>query len=64
MNDLFVFGGVTMASLASGGLMNCSGGNPVQGWTAVNLAMIPFLLLAGSALIWLVMRPKDPLPAT
>jgi len=64
MNDLFVFGGVTMASLASGGLMNCSGGNPVQGWTAVNLAMIPFLLLAGSALIWLMMRPKDPLPAT
>lgn len=56
MNDLFVFGGVTMASLASGGLMNCSGGDPVQGWTAVNLAMIPFLLLAGSALIWLMMR--------
>ena len=64
MNDLFVFGGVTMASLASGGLMNCSGGDPVQGWNAVNLAMIPFLLLAGSALIWLMMRPKDPLPAT
>ncbi|MGB7317858.1 MAG: MFS transporter [Planktotalea sp.] len=59
MNDLFVFGGVTMASLASGGLMNCSGGDPVQGWTAVNLAMIPFLALAGSALIWLVMRPKS-----
>ncbi|WP_293447556.1 MFS transporter [Planktotalea sp.] len=56
MNDLFVFGGVTMASLASGGLMNCSGGDPVQGWAAVNLAMIPFLLLAGSALIWLMMR--------
>lgn len=64
MNDLFVFGGVTMASLASGGLMNCSGGDPVQGWTAVNLAMIPFLALAGSALIWLMMRPKDPLPAS
>ncbi len=64
MNDLFVFGGVTIASLASGGLMNCSGGDPVQGWTAVNLAMIPFLALAGSALIWLMMRPKDPLPAT
>ena len=60
MNDLFVFGGVTMASLASGGLMNCSGGDPVQGWTAVNLAMIPFLLLAGGALIWLVLRPKAP----
>lgn len=64
MNDLFVFGGVTMASLASGGLMNCSGGDPVQGWNAVNLAMVPFLLLAGSALIWLMMRLKDSLPAT
>ena len=60
MNDLFVFGGVTIASLASGGLMNCSGGDPVQGWTAVNLAMIPFLMLAGGSLIWLVMRPKTP----
>lgn len=60
MNDLFVFGGVTIASLASGGLMNCSGGDPVQGWTAVNLTMIPFLLLAGSALIWLMMQPKAP----
>jgi hypothetical protein len=64
MNDLFVFGGVTMASLASGGLMNCSGGDPAQGWTAVNLAMIPFLALAGTALIWLMMRSKEPLPAT
>jgi MFS family permease len=60
MNDLFVFGGVTIASLASGGLMNCSGGNPVEGWNMVNLAMIPFLTLAGCALLWLVLRPKAP----
>ncbi|MCU9837054.1 MFS transporter [Ruegeria sp. WL0004] len=59
LNDLLVFGGVTMASLASGGLMNCSGGSPVEGWTAVNLAMVPFLTLAGGALIWLMLRPKD-----
>ncbi|KIC37486.1 MFS transporter [Leisingera sp. ANG-M7] len=59
LNDLLVFGGVTMASLASGGLMNCSGGNPVDGWNAVNMAMAPFLVLAGGALMWLVMRPKD-----
>ncbi|MCO6382199.1 MFS transporter [Oceanicola sp. 502str15] len=59
LNDLIVFGGVTLASLASGGLMNCSGGSPQAGWTAVNLAMAPFLVLAGGALIWLVMRPKD-----
>lgn len=59
LNDLLVFGGVTFASLASGGLMNCSGGTPQAGWTAVNLAMAPFLVLAGAALIWLVLRPRD-----
>ncbi|WP_136441279.1 MFS transporter [Pacificoceanicola onchidii] len=59
LNDLLVFGGVTFASLASGGLMNCSGGSAQQGWVAVNIAMAPFLVLAGGALIWLVMRPKD-----
>ncbi|MEX0328741.1 MAG: MFS transporter [Ruegeria sp.] len=59
LNDLLVFGGVTVASLASGGLMNCSGGSPVEGWTAVNLAMIPLLTLAGGALLWLVLKPSD-----
>lgn len=58
MNDLLVFGGVTVASLASGGLMNCSGSTAEAGWTAVNLAMVPLLTLAGGALIWLVLRPK------
>ncbi len=58
MNDMLVFGIVTIASLASGGLMNCSGGTPVEGWTAVNLAMVPFLVLAGGSLIWLVRQPK------
>ncbi len=58
LNDLLVFGGVTMASLASGGLMNCSGGSAVEGWAAVNWAMIPFLVLAGGSLIWLTMRRR------
>ena len=58
LNDLIVFGGVTVASLASGGLMNCSGGDPAQGWTSVNLAMAPALALAGGALIWLVLNPR------
>jgi len=53
MNDFAVFGLVGLASLASGGLMNCTGGDPVAGWQAVNLAMIPMLALAGAALIWL-----------
>lgn len=59
LNDLIVFGGVTFASLSSGGLMNCSGGTPEAGWTSVNLAMAPFLMLAGGALIWLTLRPKE-----
>jgi len=58
LNDLLVFGAVTSASLASGGLMNCSGGNPQEGWTAVNMAMAPFLMLAGGALIWLILSPR------
>ena len=59
LNDLIVFGCVTIASLASGGLMNCAGGSVTAGWTSVNLAMIPFLALAGAALIWLTLRPND-----
>jgi MFS family permease len=58
MNDAIVFGCVTIASIASGGLMNCSGGSVVQGWAAVNYAMVPFLLLAGTALLWLIMTHK------
>ncbi|MBZ4021858.1 MFS transporter [Rhodobacter sp. TJ_12] len=60
MNDFVVFGGVFLASLSSGGLMNCSSaGDSTAGWQAVNLAMLPFLTLAGAALIWLALRPKD-----
>jgi len=59
LNDFLVFGGVTVASFSSGGLMNCSGGSVQAGWQAVNLAMLPFLVLAGGALIWLALRPKD-----
>ena len=59
LNDLLVFGGVTIASLASGGLMNCSGGSAVEGWAAVNIAMVPFLTLAGGSLLWLVLRKPD-----
>lgn len=58
LNDLVVFGGVTMASFSSGGLMNCSGGSVQAGWQMVNLAMLPFLVLAGGALIWLWLRPQ------
>ena len=59
LNDLILFGGVSLASLSSGGLMNCSGGTAQAGWQAVNIAMLPFLVLAGGALIWLWMRPSE-----
>jgi len=58
MNDFIVFGCVTIASLSSGVLMS-TGVDVATGWTAVNLAMAPFLMLAGGALIWLTMRPKS-----
>jgi MFS family permease len=37
MNDLIVFGAVTLASLSSGALLNCSGGTVEQGWQLVNI---------------------------
>jgi hypothetical protein len=52
-----VFGLVTLASLSSGGLMG-SAADAVTGWAAVNLAMLPFLTLAGAALIWLRLRGR------
>ncbi len=58
LNDLVVFGGVTVASFSSGGLMNCAGSSVEAGWQMVNLAMLPFLVLAGGALIWLYLRPE------
>ncbi len=58
MNDLILFGGVTLASISSGGLMNCSGGTVQEGWHAVNLAMLPFLAQASGALIWLTVRAR------
>ena len=59
MNDLFVFGGVTVASFSSGGLMNCTRGDHLTGWTSVNLAMFPMLAIAGVALIW-ILKNKNP----
>lgn len=58
LNDAIVFGGVFVASLSSGALMNCSGGTPQTGWSAVNIAMLPFLFLAALSLLWLIRRPQ------
>ena len=60
MNDAIIFGCVTIASLASGGLMNCTGGSAIVGWAAVNYAMVPFLLIAGIAVFWLgLMKSRE-----
>ncbi len=59
MNDFIVFGSVFIASLSSGVLLYSGGEDVALGWTSVNLAMTPFLVLAGTALIWLVMRPQQ-----
>jgi MFS family permease len=59
LNDLVVFGSVTLASLTSGGLMNCSGGTPQQGWSTVNLSMVPLLLLAALALAWIIRNNRN-----
>jgi MFS family permease len=59
INDMVVFGGVFVASLSSGGLLNCAGSTAQAGWSAVNLAMVPLLVLAGGALIWLSLRPRE-----
>ena len=59
INDAIVFGGVFLASLSSGALMGCAGGTVQQGWSAVNLMMLPFLTLAGATLIWMALRPRD-----
>ena len=61
-NDFIIFGSVTLASLTSGGLMNCSGGSPQEGWSTVSLAMTPMLILAGIALTWLIMNKRVSAP--
>ena len=59
MNDFFVFGLGTVASLSSGGLIN-SGPEIADGWVAVNIAMAKYLALAAGALIWLWRRERTP----
>lgn len=58
LNDAVVFGGVFVASLASGGLLNGLGYEPEFGWKLVNIAMVPFLALAAGSLIWLSRRQR------
>ena len=52
LNDFLVFGLVAVASFSSGALMD------QMGWEAVNLAMVPFLVLAALALLVLAISQR------
>jgi len=53
MNDMFVFGFVALASLASGSMINCSGESIQEGWKFVSLSMFPLLALATGTVLLL-----------
>ena len=50
LNDFLVMEMVTLASVSSGALMS------QLGWQAVNVTVIPLLVLASVALIWLALE--------
>jgi MFS family permease len=50
LNDFLVFGLVTIASFSSGALLDA------YGWETVQYAMGPALIVAGAAIIWLILR--------
>ncbi len=52
INDLLVFGTVALASLSSGTLLNAAG------WNAVNLTVLPVIVLALAALGWLALQGR------
>ena len=52
LNDFLVLALVAAASFSSGALMDG------LGWEAVNLAMAPFIALAGAALVWLAIDSR------
>ncbi|MFD1881462.1 MFS transporter [Paracoccus pacificus] len=61
INDMVVFSGVFLASLSSGWLMNChSGASAQSGWSAVNMAVFPLILVALAALIVMSLPRKRP----
>ena len=63
LNDFLLIGSMMVASLASGGLLNCAGSDPVEGWTAVAMAMWPALILAFLSLGWFGLKARRRLKA-
>lgn len=57
VNDFLVFGTVALASLGSGKMLYH------WGWDFVPLSGLPFILMAGMAAVWLLLRRRAALPA-
>lgn len=55
-NDVIVFGSVTITSVASGAVHH------VFGWAALNYAVLPALVVALGALVWLDRQRAGPVP--
>jgi len=52
-NDLMVFATVAVASFSSGGLLNGFG------WQAVNIALFPFVVVAGALAMWFAVKHRS-----
>lgn len=57
LNDFLVFGTVALASLGSGKMLYH------WGWDFVPLSALPFILMAGLAVLWLLLQRKQPVLA-
>lgn len=51
-NDFLIFGSMAVGSLGSGMVLNSFG------WATVNAAILPIVLMAGGALLWLALRQR------
>ena len=63
LNDFLVFGTVTLSSFASGAMLSGAG------WIMVQIAVMPFVVVAGVAVLWwrhrdasatAMLRPAEP----
>ncbi len=54
VNDAAIFVTMVVSSAASGALFTA------QGWSVMNIAAVPFLLVAGAGILWLALRRRSP----
>jgi MFS family permease len=55
-NDFMIFATMAVSSMSSGVLLQKSG------WHAVNWGALPFILMAGFAVFWLMFRRREAVP--